>query len=106
MKLTDYTVRLDGEGLRVKCDAQARFTVKSGRKTLEDRLTSNQTLGGAYTVACIMYNGLSMSGGASWQHPSDGRPIKRPHVLIRFRPQDVLHGAEECDCPEHRSVAA
>ena len=106
MGLSEYTIPLDAEGLTVKCDAQARFTIKSGRRTLEDRLTLASSVGGAITVASIIYNGLSMSGGTSWRDPASGKPIDRPRVTIRLRPQDVLGDGKECDCPEHRRKAA
>jgi hypothetical protein len=106
MKLSEYTVPLTSEqNIQVKHDAQARFIVKSGRRTLEDRLTPASSIGGAITVASFMYNGLSMSGGVSWQHPETGKPLDRPSVRILLRPQDVLVGGAECDCHECKRAA-
>lgn len=97
MLLANYTVPITN-GMRVRHDAQARFTVTSGKAVLEDRLTSVEALGGAVAVAGIVYNRLSYSGGVSWWNPTTGDAISRPKIRMRARSQDVLHGDEECGC--------
>lgn len=92
-----YTVSLT-DGMRVKHDAKARFTVKASRSILEDHLIDVESIGGAMTVAAITYNRLSVSGGVAWWNPSTGRPIRKPKVQVRFRPVDVLTGEQLCDC--------
>ena len=87
-------------GMRVRHDAKARFAVKSGNTILEDRLVDAETLGGAVTVASIMYNRSSMSGGTSWWNPETGQPIARPKFQAFFRPEDILKGDELCTCPK------
>jgi hypothetical protein len=100
MSLTDYSVHIES-GMRVRHDAQARFTVKSGRNVLEDRLTSITTLGGAVTQASIVYNARCYSGGVAWWNPATGKPLPgAPTVQMRVRPQDVLTGTQECGCPK------
>lgn len=89
MKLKEFTVPIE-QGMRVRHDAQARFTVKSGRRVLENRLTPISSIGGAMTTASIIYNRLSYSGGVSWWDPKTGDSIARPTVTIRVRPVDVL----------------
>ena len=98
MSLQKYTQPVEGV-MRFRHDAQARFTVKAGRKVLEDRLTSVATIGGALATAGIIYNRLAMSGGVSWWDPSTGESISRPKVQVRVRPEDVLAGDELCTCP-------
>jgi len=60
--MKEYNVPIE-DGMFVKHGTQARFTVKSGKTVLEDRLVDVEILGGAYTTAGIVYNRLSMSGG-------------------------------------------
>lgn len=79
-------------------DAQARLTITSGRRVLEDRLVEADAIGGAITVASIIYNRLSYSGGVDWCDPSTGASIARPKFKIRFRPTDVLSGEMLCSC--------
>lgn len=86
------------DGMRFRHDAELRFTVTAGREVLEDRLTPAETIGGAMTVAAITYNARSVSGGVSWWNPATGKPISRPKVQIRTRPEDVLTGETLCDC--------
>jgi hypothetical protein len=100
-----YTVPLE-DGMRVKHDAKARFTVRASRAVLEDHLVDVRYLGGAITLAGITYNRLSYSGGVSWWNPSTGRPIAKPKVQVRFRPVDVLTGEQECDCSSCIATAA
>lgn len=95
--MKEYNVPIEN-GMRVKHSAKARFTVKSGRLVLEDHLTPSETLGGAFTTASFMYNRASMSGGVSWWNPSNGQPITRPKITVRFRKEDILTGDQECDC--------
>jgi hypothetical protein len=95
--MTDYTEPLV-DGMRVRHDAQARFTVKAGRQVLEDSLTPIETIGGAMTRASFMYNARSMSGAVSWWNPATGKPISRPKVSIRVRPEDVLRDDALCTC--------
>jgi len=98
MKKADFTVSVEN-GMFVKCDAQVRFTVKSGRGTLEDGLTPAATLNGAMTVASFTYNRLSYSGGVDWWNPSTGKPLAQaPKVTMRVRPEDVLTDGQECGC--------
>jgi hypothetical protein len=97
MSLGAFTVPIEN-GMRVRHDAQARFTVKAGRKVLEDDLTPIESLGGAITRAGIMYNRLTMSGGVSWWDPSTGQPISKPKYEMRVRPEDVLTGEQLCTC--------
>ena len=99
-KLSAYTVPIE-DRMRVKHGVQARFTVKSGRLTLEDRLNGVDSLGGAMTMAGVIYNRLSYSGGVSWWNPSTGKPLAQaPKVTMRVRPEDVLTGEQMCDCRE------
>lgn len=105
MKIKDFTVPIE-QGMHVRHDAQARFTVKSGRRVLEDRLTGVADLGGAFTVACIIYNGLSMSGGVAWRDPVSRHGIDRPYVKMRVRAEDVLADGELCGCGNCQQVAA
>jgi hypothetical protein len=89
MALSEYSVPIE-DGMIVKHGTQARFTVKSGRTVLEDRLTDVRYVGGAITTAGIMYNRLSMSGGVSWWNPATGKSLKRaPKVQVRVRQQDI-----------------
>lgn len=97
MSLAAYSQPMT-DRMRVKHGTQARFTVKAGRKVLEDRLIPVQTIGGAMTVAGITYNRLSMSGGLSWWDPSSGKPVSRPKITVRFRAEDVLTGDQLCTC--------
>lgn len=97
MLLANYTVPITN-GMRLRHDAQARFTVTSDKAVLEDRLTGVEALGGAVAVAGYVYNRLTLSGGVSWWNPATGAPISRPKVTMRAQPQDVLHGDEECGC--------
>lgn len=95
--LTSYTVPIT-DGMRVRHDAEARVTVKTGRTVLEDRLTGIASLGGAVTAASVVYNRLAYSGGTSWWNPTTGQSIKRPTITMRVRPQDALSGDQECSC--------
>lgn len=95
--LSDHTAPVE-DGMRVRHDALARFTVSSGSTVLEDSLTAVDALGGAMTVAGVVYNRLAYSGGVSWWNPATGEAIKRPKVNMRVRPQDVLGDGEECGC--------
>jgi hypothetical protein len=97
MQKNDFTLHAEN-GMRVRHDAQARFTVTAGRQILEDDLMPVQTIGGAVTRASIMYNQSSMSGGVSWWNPVNGKPISRPKFQIRVRPEDILTGDTLCDC--------
>lgn len=97
MSKSTYTVPIKN-GMRVRHDAKARFTVKAGRKVLEDDLTPIESIGGAITRAGIMYNRASMSGGVSWWNPSTGESISRPKFDVRVRPEDVLTGEQLCTC--------
>lgn len=97
--MTEYTQHVTS-GIRLRHDAEARFTVTAGRLVLEDDLTPVETIGGAMTRASVMYNQRSMSGGVSWWNPSTGKPIARPKVQIRVRPEDVLTGDALCPCPK------
>ena len=72
---------------------------QDGRRVLEDRLTSAETIGGAITVATFTYNAASYSGGVSWWDPGTGKPIDRPSYTVRVRPEDVLTGDQLCPCP-------
>lgn len=92
--MNEYTVPIE-DGMRVRHDAKARFTVTSGRRVLEDRLTDVGSLGGALVTAGFVYNRLSYSGGVSWWDPATGQSIARPKVRIRVRAADVLSGGEE-----------
>jgi hypothetical protein len=94
--MNEYTVAFEN-GMRIRHDALARFTVKSKTLVLQDSLIDPQTLGGAMTVASIIYN-RSAGTGISWWNPSTGRPISRPRILVRFRPGDVLTGEQLCEC--------
>lgn len=85
-------------GMRVKHNAKARVTVKSGNQVLEDELTDISIVGGAITRISIMYNRLSMSGGVSWWNPATGMAITRPKISIRTRQEDILTDDQECDC--------
>jgi hypothetical protein len=96
--MTEYTVPIE-DGMRVRHDAKARFTVTAGREVLEDDLTPIETIGGAMTRVSVTYNALTMSGGVSWWNPATGKPISRPKVQIRVRPEDVLTGDALCPCP-------
>jgi len=93
----DFTVHIE-DGMRVRHDAQARFTITAGRRVLEDRLMAVESIGGAITVAGITYNRLSMSGGVSWWDPATGQSISKPKYSVRVRPQDVLTGEQLCSC--------
>ena len=97
--MTEYSQYIE-DGMRVRHDAQARFTVKAGREVLEDGLTPISSIGGAMTRASVMYNARPYSGGASWWNPSTGKPVERPKVQIRVRPEDVLTGDTLCPCPD------
>lgn len=97
--MNDYTVTLTN-GMRVRHDAEARFTVSSGRDVLQDDLIPAEGIGGAMTLAGFTYNRLSYSGGVHWWNPTTGATLsKRPKVRVRFRPEDVLTGEQECGCP-------
>ena len=98
MNRKDYTTSVEN-GMRVKHDAKARVTVKTGNKILEDDFHDAESLGGAFTVISFKYNRASMSGGVDWWNPSNGYPINRPKIHVRFRPEDILTGDQECDCP-------
>lgn len=100
-----YTVLLK-DGMHVRHDAQARITVKTGARVLEDRLTPVDSIGGAMTLASVTYNRASMSGGVDWWDPGTGRPISRPKVLVRLRADDVLTGGQLCHCPACEEEAA
>lgn len=97
MRLQAFTTPIK-DGMRVRHDAQARFTVKAVNKVLEDGLTPVTTIGGAITRASIMYNALTMSGGVSWWNPATGEPIRRPKVQIRVRPEDIIADGTLCPC--------
>lgn len=97
MSLREYSTPIE-DGMRVRHDAEARFTVSADRTVLEDGLTPVESIGGAMTRASFMYNARSMSGGVSWWDPKTGRPIGRPKVKIRVRPEDVLTGDQLCPC--------
>lgn len=97
--MNGYTQPIE-DGMRVRHDAQARFTVKAGRTVLEDGLTPIETIGGAMTRASVMYNQRSMRGGVAWWNPATGESVSRPKVTIRVRPEDVLTGDALCDCPK------
>lgn len=97
MNLLAFTTPIE-DGMRVRHDAQARLTIRTSRTTLEDRLIEIELLGGAITVAAIIYNKLA-GIGVSWWNPVTGRPISRPKVTVRLRPEDVLTGDELCSCP-------
>lgn len=97
MSLRTFTLPVE-DGMRFRHDAELRFTVTAGREVLEDRLTPVESIGGAMTVASFMYNALTMSGGVSWWNPATGKPISRPKVQIRTRPEDVLTGDALCGC--------
>lgn len=97
MNLRAFTVPVDDD-MRVRHDAEARFTVTAGRQVLEDRLIEVTAIGGAMTVAGITYNRLSVSGGVAWWNPATGKPIARPKVNVRVRPEDVLTGDSLCTC--------
>jgi hypothetical protein len=97
--LGEYTEPIT-DGMRVRHDAQARFTVKAGKTVLEDGLTPIESIGGAMTRAGIQYNARAMSGGVAWWNPATGQPVSRPKVKIRLRPQDVLTGEQLCPCPK------
>lgn len=97
MSLDTFTIPVE-DGMRVRHGAEARFTVSAGKKVLEDRLVSVESIGGAITVAGITYNSLSMSGGVSWWDPATGNPITRPKISLRLRPEDVLSDDHLCDC--------
>jgi hypothetical protein len=92
-----YTEPLEN-GMRVKHDAQARITVRAGKEVLQDELIGVESVGGAMTVASITYNALSVSGGVSWWNPATGKPVSRPKISIRLRPEDILTGDMECNC--------
>jgi hypothetical protein len=99
MSLQGFTLPIM-DGIRVKHGAEARITVTAGKKVLEDRLTSVESVGGALTVAAITYNRLSYSGGVSWWNPATGEALSSsPKVNVRVRPEDVLTGEQLCDCP-------
>jgi cold shock CspA family protein len=93
----DYT-QVVTDNIRLKHGSQVRFTVTSGRQTLDDRLTDVELVGAAMTTTSFIYNRLSMSGGVSWWNPSTGASIAKPKVQLRVRPQDVLTGDQLCDC--------
>lgn len=95
--MKDHTIPFK-DGMRVRHDAEARFTVTAGRKVLEDHLVKVEAIGGAITLAGFTYNRLTMSGGVSWWDPSTGQSISRPKIKVRFRPNDVLTGDQLCMC--------
>lgn len=99
--MNEYRVHIEN-GMRIRHDAQARFTVKAGRKVLEDDLTPIETIGGAMIRAGIVYNRRSMSGGVDWWNPATGESVPKPKVQIRVRPEDVLTGDELCGCDRCR----
>ncbi len=96
--LGEYTEPLV-DGMRVRHDAQARFTVTSGRVVLQDDLVKVESVGGAITLASFTYNRASYSGGVDWWNPATGKPISRPKIKVRLRPSDVLTGDQLCTCP-------
>lgn len=96
--LAGYTVPVENR-MRLRHDAQVRFTVTSSRTTLEDHLISVEGVSGAVTVAGVTYNRAAYSGGVSWWNPETGKPIARPKIRMRVREQDVLSGEQECECP-------
>jgi hypothetical protein len=61
-------------------------------------LINAESIAGAFTVASVTYNRASFSGGVDWWNPVNGYPIDRPKIMVRFRPQDILTGDQECDC--------
>ena len=95
--MNDYKIYAE-DHMRVKHDAKARITVKTGRQVLEDELTDIATVGGAMTRISFMYNRASMSGGVDWWNPANGQSITRPKVSIRLRESDILTDDELCDC--------
>lgn len=97
MELSSYTAPFE-DGMRLKHNAKARLTVRSKRVVLQDDLIDAVSIGGALTLAGIVYNRASMSGGVSWWNPATGRPISRPKVDLRFRAEDILTGEQLCDC--------
>jgi hypothetical protein len=97
--LSEYTEFVTN-GMHVRHDAEARFIVKSGRRTLEDRTIPVRIIGGAFTTAGIMYNAAAMSGGVRWADPTTGLPMERPKISVKVRPQDILTDGQECDCKE------
>jgi hypothetical protein len=86
--MKEYNVPITN-GMIVKHGSKARFTVKTGRTILEDRLVDVEILGGAFTTACIVYNRLSMSGGVDWWNPATGHSIERPKITMKVRKQDI-----------------
>lgn len=98
MSLRTYTVPFEDE-MRVRHDARARFTVTAGRKVLQDDLIDPASIGGAMTLASFTYNRASYSGGVDWWDPATGKPVSRPKIKVRFRPEDVLTGDQLCTCP-------
>ena len=96
--MNDHTVPFE-DGMRVRHDARARFTVTAGRTVLQDDLIDVESIGGAITLAGFTYNRLTMSGGVSWWNPATGKPVSRPKIKVRFRPDDVLTGEQLCPCP-------
>lgn len=97
--LAAYTQPFE-DGMRLKHTAKARLTVRSRTLVLQDDLIDAASIGGALTVAGIVYNRASMSGGVSWWNPATGRPISKPKVDLRFRAEDILTGEQLCDCAE------
>ena len=94
--ITDYTLEIT-EDMNFRHGTQIRITVKSGNLILEDHLSPIETVGGAYTVACILYNRAALSGGNDWWDPRTGRSIARPKLFMRARPEDRLIN-ELCSC--------
>jgi hypothetical protein len=86
--MKEYNVPIKN-GMIVKPGSKARFTVKTGKTILEDRLVDVEILGGALTTASIVYNRLSMSGGVEWWNPTTGLPIERPKITMKVRKQDI-----------------
>jgi hypothetical protein len=92
-----YTVPVEDK-MRVKHGAKVRFTLSSGRRTLEDDLYDPYIVIGAITRCAITYNGAAMSGGVSWSDPTTGQKIDKPKYQIRARSEDILVDKQECDC--------
>jgi hypothetical protein len=104
-RLREYSKLLESN-VTLRHDAKIRFTVASDGVVLEDRLISPTALNGALTVASIMYNRLSRSGGCDWWNPSTGQKVRRPKITVHARPEDLTSDTRPCECDSCTEVTA
>lgn len=94
-------VRIDGP-IRLRHDAMIRMTLteRGTDIVLDVKDVSPESVGGAITLASVIYNRLGVSGGTAWWDPATGRPLKGVQWVLDVDEKYVLTGTQLCTCTE------